>query len=206
MAKSNKVTLLSWIVATVTLLALLATLNTFGVITGNATDTAEANLTIQSSASITFSTSQINFGSGYVDATALYNGTLSTEGELTNVTSFTNVTQGLVLENNGNVNVSVTLVSSKAASAFIGGVLGGGPSFQWKAKNNSEDDEGGSCIGEIQNIGSYTEAVTSPVTICNNLRYEDTNDTIEIDLKLVVPKDAIGTKGTVITAEGTALP
>lgn len=196
----NKVLTLSWIIALITLLALIATLNKFGVITGQATDTGEANLTIQAQASISFTTSQINFGTGFVNEDASY-GNLTTEGDLTNTTSFTNVTQGLVLSNDGNVNVTVNLTSQKIASAFIGGVAGPGPLFAWKASEN----EANSCEGGIQNIASYTEVTAASVRICDDLLYTADNDTLLIDLSIVVPEDALGTKGNVITAEGLAL-
>jgi hypothetical protein len=200
MKASKLILTLSWVIVITTLLTLIVTLNKFGVITGQATDTGEANLTIQEQASISFLVSQVNWGSGYVNEGAV-SGTLDTEGTTTDTTGFTTVSEGLVIQNDGNVNVTLNISSSTNASTFIGGT---NPDFEWKASDN----ESASCTGGIQNIGAYTNVpatLNQHVLVCNDLLYSDSNDTIALDLKVVIPEDALGTKGTVITATGTAL-
>ncbi|HQT44783.1 MAG TPA: hypothetical protein PLO51_02305, partial [Candidatus Micrarchaeota archaeon] len=75
---------------------------------------------------------------------------------------------GFLVENQGNVNVSITVTSDKNASAFIGGST---PLFQMFGAENKTN----SCPGinsTMQNLG------TSPVTICPSLAYADSQDTI----------------------------
>ena len=199
MRSSKMILSLAVVITVVSLLLLGVTMDKYGI-TGKATDTGEANLTIQASASISFTTSQINWGTGYVNEAPL-NGSLDTEGNNVDVTSFSTVSEGLVLRNDGNVNVTINLTSSQIASAFIGGVAGTGPSFKWKASEN----ETNSCAGGIQTISSYTEVGATSIRVCDDMLYTADNDTILIDLKVVIPEDALGTKGSVITALGTAI-
>ncbi len=75
---------------------------------------------------------------------------------------------GFLVENQGNVNVSITVASDKNASLFIGGST---PLFQVFGAENKT----GSCPGinaTMQDIG------TSPITVCPSLAYADTQDTI----------------------------
>ncbi len=202
--KSQKLILtLSWIIVITTLLTLIVVFNKFGVITGRATDTGEANLTINTSASISFVDNSVNWGSGSVDETPSFaildtNGTTAAGTAVING-SWNNETTGLMLRNDGNVNVSVDLVSSKDAAAFIGGT---NPAFKWAISNN----ETGSCAAGIANTGYTDVNTTAPGTrICDDLQYADSNDELIIDLYVRVPEDALGTKGAVITATGTAL-
>ncbi len=186
---------LSIFVTIVVFSILMLTLRNFGVMTGHATATGEANLTIQTAASISFNISQVNWGTGYVNETEP-SATLDTEGAM-NGTDWDSVNSGLVVQNDGNVNVSLNLTSSKNADDFIGGT---DPSFKWRASENETD----SCPGTLS-VTSYTSATTSHQNLCDNMGYIDTKDTIEIDLEVVVPQDALGTKGVVITAHGTAV-
>jgi hypothetical protein len=191
---------LSCIAAIVTFLILIITLNKFGIITGQATDTGEANLTIQEQASISFLVSQVNWGSGAL-IEGETDGLLNSEGGQENVTDFTNITEGLVIQNDGNVNVSLNISSSDNASTFIGGT---NPDFEWKASNN----ETGSCVGGIQSgLTAYTNVpatLNQHVLVCNDLLYNNLNDTIRLDLQVRFTADALGTKGVLITATGTA--
>ena len=193
--KSNTLIILAVLAVIVTLLTLVVTINKFGV-TGKATDTATANFTISSQASISFITNIVNWGTGTVEELAEYC-TLDTEGNVANGVGFTSVNQGLTLQNDGNVNITVNLTSSKDADSFIGGK---NPLFQWMVHNN----ESNSCLTGLTPT-SYTTVTTTATTVCTNMSYNDSSDTIDIDLKVQVPEDAIGTKGCVITATGTAL-
>ena len=170
------------------ILVIIISLASFGmVLTGNATGTV--NITVETSASINFTTFVINWGSGVV-APAQSNATLDTSAGVNNVTNgnWTGNTQGLILENIGNVNVSINLTAGKNATEFIGGTT---PLFQYNATNN----ETGSCLNSTGgtgalSLGTYANITSLPSVICGRLRYVQGSDAIRIDLKLVVPSDS----------------
>lgn len=194
--KNEKLILtLSWIIVIVTLLLLIVTLNKFGVITGQATDTAAANLTINESASVAFTDDVCDFGSGqviedpenpdqaalvYSDGTATVNGTWGTSA-----------CDGLAIKNDGNVNVSVALSADGYASSLIGGT---GSMLNMTAVPSA-------CAGTSDTNESYT-SWTASATICSNWAKAATAD---IDFILLIPEDADpATNGIVITATATA--
>ncbi len=75
---------------------------------------------------------------------------------------------GFLVENQGNVNVSITVASDKNAASFIGG---SSPLFQMFGAENKT----GSCPGinaTAQDLG------TSPITLCPSLAFSDSQDTI----------------------------
>lgn len=200
MREGNNVLLVVAIVAvTLAMFNLVVTVNKLDDIermTGFATDMGTANLTIEGSASVNFTTDNINWGNGFVNETEV-SATLNTEGTMTG-TGWDVVSSGLVLENTGNTNVTLNFTSSKDAADFIGGT---GPSFQWRVS----DVEADSCVtGSL--ISSYTDVTMTSQLACADMAWENTRDTLEIDLQLVVPQDAVAeAKGTVITATATAI-
>ncbi|HQT45096.1 MAG TPA: LamG domain-containing protein, partial [Candidatus Micrarchaeota archaeon] len=77
---------------------------------------------------------------------------------------------GFLVENQGNVNVSITVASDKNASVFIGGST---PLFQMFGGVN----ESGACGGTGLNT-SMQDLGASAITVCPSLAYPDTADTI----------------------------
>jgi len=194
MKNSNALVILAVLAVIVTLLTLIVAVNKM---TGKATDTATANFTINSAASISFITDVINWGSGSVDEIPTF-GILDTEGTTTNTTGFTTVNQGLTLQNDGNVNVTVNITFSKNAAGFIGGT---NPTFKWKASDN----ESNSC-NSAYNPSFYSGVSNiSATNVCSNMPYDDSHDAFDIDLQVEIPEDAVGTKGCVITAIASAI-
>ena len=199
---------LSIFLAFFSFLILLFSLNYAGVfnfLTGHATDTGTANLTIQSAASISFITNNINWGSGHVDEIptfAVLDTSLNGEaGGVINGT-WTNAS-GLVLQNDGNSNVSLTIMTGKNATNFIGGAS---PTYKIRVRDN----EANSCygIGTKNNYTLYdfTEADTSNQQACNYFRFEDSDDSVIVDVQLHVPEDALPTaKSDIITATATVV-
>ncbi len=168
-------------------------------LTGYATDTGTANLTIQSTASVNFTLDLIDWGSGYVNANAT-SATLVTNGTMVGTTGFNTVSNGLTIENIGNNNVTLNLSADKNAATFVGGTT---PAFQWNVTNN---DTSKTCDPGI-NISSYPAVDTTMQVACTNMGWESTMDSLEIDLRLVIPNDATaGVKGTVITATAATIP
>jgi|SRR3989344_4362356 len=168
--------------------------------TGFATSTGIVNLTVESSAAINFTTNNISFGSGRVTAGA-------TNASLVTGTSSSTITNGnwstlpasFVLENIGNVNVSINLTTGKTAATFIGG---SNPLYQF----NVTDKSPGSCLnytgtGADANINTTRDAPGSTTTlICGTFPFSDTQDEIRIGLRLVIPSDSqTGALGDIIT-------
>ena len=164
-------------------------------LTGYATDTGVANLTILSTASINFTTFQIQWGEGYINTTATI-ANLSTDG-LNSGQGWNNVTDALILENIGNVNVSINLSSDKAAATFIGG---NSPTFEWKVSSNETN-----ACKDPTNITAYTTVTTAEQLACTNFGWADTTDKLEIDIAVGIGSGAAGEKTATITAEATAI-
>jgi hypothetical protein len=200
--KQNDVLMIVAVVAVIlalfNLVVLINKVNNFKSFTGFATDTGTANLTIEGAASVNFTTDNINWGTGHVIEPAA-SATLNTEGVNTSGT-WNATSQGLVLENIGNTNVTLNLTSSKNASVFIGGAS---PSFEWKVNDTS--GETGSCVSG-SSIPGYTTVTTAPQIACTNFGWNNTRDSLDIDLQLVIPSSAAsGEKGVTIIATATAI-
>jgi len=172
----------------------------FGMrLTGNVTNTAIINVTIEKNANIKFSLSDINFGLGSVD-NLKQNATIDTLGNVIDG-NWTPTVGGLRLENLGNVNVSLQLKSGKTASQFLGGT---NPSYQYRVSN--KDGENQSCYGGV-NLDSWYDVNTTGYgsIICDNFPSLDSNDEIDINIRLIIPSDSVrGFQTDSITATGTA--
>ncbi len=196
--KMDKVNLVGYIAIIIIILSLA----TFGFeLTGRVTDTAQVNVTIESTANLQFTDAVINFSSGRVDvgqasATLISNHTEATNG------NWTWSADELTLENLGNVNLTVNLKSDKTADSLLNGTS---PVFQYSV-NSSERS---SCVqqeGGITLIAWNDVNVTGLGTvICNPMGFENHKDLVTIYVKLVVPSDAaIGSRVATFTATGTA--
>lgn len=196
---NNLLMTLAIIAVLITLVNLVITINKIGDIkelTGHAT--GDVNVTIESTASINFNTSTINWGTGAVDNSQT-SATLDTDAGTVTNGNWTAIGNGLSLQNDGNTNVSFTLKSDKTAVDFIGG-SSPSPTYKLKVSNNDT----GAC-GSLANFSSFQEVTTSEQVACTNLGYDSTVDLVEIDVQLVVPANTIGTKGSVITATATTI-
>ncbi len=181
--------------------------------------TGYTNLTVETLASVNFTTHTINWGSGRVSAasTAASLTTYST-GNVTGGNWTLTTAGGLRLENDGNVNVSVNLTVNKNASEFISGTS---PAFEW----NLTISEAGSCLngsgkGGVTGSGlgglrinSWFPANTTTsqqaggggALFCHVLRFENANDEVRLDFNVTVPQDsASGALTTTITATAVA--
>ena len=186
----------------VAILVIIISLANIGVrLTGRVTDTGVVNVTIESRADINFTTDLINFGSGQVDE-GQASCDLTTVGAGTNTTgNWTGTGDNFVIENIGNVNVTLQLASGKDASEFLGGTT---PGYFYNVSNI----ETGSCTegGDIT-LGAWTavDKVGAGDEICAPLGFADGADTISIDIKLTIPSDAtVGQQTDTFTATATA--
>lgn len=174
-------------------------------LTGFATvnDTGVVNVTIGESASISFTTSFLDFGTGAVTPGAV--AILDSEGTVTNGT-WTPITGELVLENIGNVVVTLQLQADKNASAFISG--SSSQAFEAKvADNPGNGGNTGACTGTNVFLGSYAPINETLQDVCGTaFGFLDETDEIIIDFRLSIPDDATGTRTIQITAIGTYTP
>jgi len=197
MFKINLLDLIGYLAIIVIIISLLS----LGIqLTGKVTDsTSRINITISGMATINFSIDNINFGSGSVNIGS-NNATIDTLGNVING-NWSLVTQGFVLENIGNKNVTLNLKSGKTAAGFLGGT---GPSYQYNITNI----EAGSCTEAEATLGAWRDVNTGGDgdLICNPFKFSESANSIKIDLKLVIPSDArVGSSSDVFTATGTAV-
>jgi hypothetical protein len=181
-----------------------------------ASDNATVNLTVIQTVVINFTKDNINFGGGRHDVGA-NNATLTTIPALNNSGgNWTNVTSGFILENIGNVNVSIYLLTWKSAATFLGGT---NPQYQYNVTPVSPTtglplaSPGTSCMN-FTTLATWFDVNNTFVSatrggegnyICRNFSYIDTTDVLRIDLKLVVPSDSFtGSLGDIMTASAYA--
>ncbi len=176
----------------------------FSTISGYATSTGEANLTVESAVIINFTSARINWGSGRV------NDGFSSAGLNTFPTN--NVTNGnwtlqngggLRIENLGNVNVTLNLSGTKTAAQMIGGTV---PIYRWNVStfesNSCTNATGGSSVLPL-NI--FYDVNTTTALFCNRFQFLDDRDVIRIDFNLSIPSDSLtGALGDTITATAFA--
>ena len=108
-------------------------------LTGFATEAGTANLTIESYAAVNFTTDNIDWGSGTVDTEGGKDKAyLDTKTGTVTDGNWTANSAGLVLENIGNINVTLDVKAGKSAASFIGGTS---PNYTWMFN----ELESGSC-------------------------------------------------------------
>ena len=180
-------------------------------LTGAATTSAGGNatITISQSTSITNNFRTIQFGSGFVNSSCSVCSMDSNGGFSTACCGTFNQTNnlGFLLENTGNINLSVnyTCAGSCTANTFIGGT---NPAFQMRTTNNSfvaqagetmTTDTLGSCwnnlTGGLNLTNNYTNITAAGNWLCGNgsnyaLSFIDTHDAFVVDLNVSVPQDA----------------
>lgn len=160
-------------------------------------ETAIVNVTILTSAALNFSTALLDFGPGYVNVGQV-GATIDSEGNQGEGT-WAAQTGELVLENIGNINVSLTLSTNKTVADYIGGTS---PTFEAKVSNTTGNT--GACTG-TQVFGSYAEINQTLQAACGKLAFDGDFDEIDINFRLYIPNDAEGAKTIGIIAIGTTL-
>jgi len=147
-------------------------------------DTAVLNVTVDKVAAINFTTDFINFGNGSVNL-GVASATLQSNIPNAVGGSWTYSAQHFTLENIGNVNVSLDLKTLNDAASFLGGT---GPSYQYNVTNL----ETGSCGTPGITLGSWNDVNTTldGTRICGAFNSASGSDTLQIDVKLVIPSDS----------------
>jgi hypothetical protein len=181
----------------------LVKLNQF-TYTGKATsDTGRANFTIESDVSISFTTNAVDFGTGYVNATAANVQNCTMDTNLTKSSDCVNFSAAFwgpfVLENQGNINVSVNLTSNATATEFIGGNATI-RAFTFVMQEN----ETGACPVNVTPT-TWTAVATASSLICGNLLGTDSTDALNMHIGVVIPEDAYKNEHrALLTATATA--
>jgi hypothetical protein len=177
---------------TVTVLDKLG-VNSFNLITGaqTASQQAEVNITIAGVASIILRNGgNVSFGSGSVSG-GVY---LSTNTSFANPSTFLDPgsdadADDITIENDGNVDVSLTINGSSAAD-FI--TTGTAPLYNFSLLNTSSQGAGpeDGCRGGTKNTSQIVFGVgaTAP-TVCSNFTFRDANDTLNVTIWLFIPAD-----------------
>lgn len=200
--ENNKILITLLVIAIViSIVGLFMPKQTILWMTGKATDTGQLQVTISGTTAINFTDGTINWGTGTV--TEGYSScTLDTEGTNgADCTGFTTQTDGFRIENIGNSDVTLQIATGKNAATLLGGTS---PSYQYKMVNVTGEE--GACQGMAPT--TYTDVNnTSPgTTVCTNFTAEDTADTVDVDVNIVIPSDSLtGTLTDTFTATATAI-
>ncbi len=165
--------------------------------TGHITDSAFLNVTVTSTADINFTSENITFGSGVVTGGKTF-AYLDTEGNIVDG-SWGAVSEGFVLENIGNVNVSLNITASNDADGFIGGTS---PAYNYKVTNA----EAVSCTGGTAASSYIPLNESGPELACGIFSFHNSEDTVNLDINLTIPHDStLGELNSTIIATATAL-
>lgn len=162
-------------------------------ITGQAQSVpGKVNLSVQNSISILLYNNTVDFGSGYVNTSCV---------EIVGGKNYANLTAGstyidtgdcwtgtteptsIIVENNGNVNVSVSIRGPNPLT-FFGNYAG---SYDYNLTAKARNNEANSCVGTLQQ--TYIQ-LDSNSTFCTRLKYyPDSEDTLAIDINVLIPVD-----------------
>ena len=137
------------------------------------------NVTIEKRVAFDFIVGNINWGPGYVD-TLNPPARINTLGTNLNGT-WQNVTEGFIIRNVGNVNISMNISSGQDADGFIGGT---NPSYKY---NISNIDPGVCNPPGAFNLNEFYDASTTSQRICDSL---EVGGDIGVDLELIIPLDS----------------
>tara|TARA_Y100000310_G_C20529890_1_gene737879 strand:+ start:348 stop:998 length:651 start_codon:yes stop_codon:yes gene_type:complete len=165
-------------------------------ITGYATDQGTVNLTVETSALINFTTANVSFASGRVDDGKNIAWMVSSNGSITDG-NWTAPGNDFVIENIGNVNVTLELKAGKTNATFIGGSAGGGPVYYWNITNSEASSCNGSATFNMSGDTNPREDIFEDVNttgdgekICDEFNFQDSYDEIKIAVLLGVPSDS----------------
>jgi hypothetical protein len=112
--------------------------------------------------------------------------------------------KSILVQNIGNVNCSLKLTAGKTAHGFFGSATSTNEAYQWNISNKDADTCGS--WGETSSHDAFANVNTSQATMCNKWDYHVGSNTLQIDVKLVVPYDAVntGARNDTITITGDA--
>ncbi len=163
------------------------------------------NLSISTYASINLSIDSISWGIGNVNSGEV-NATLYTVGNSSGVVqrgnwSGANIT-GLIVENVGNINCSISIQTEKNAHDFFNSLTSSNEQY----KINVSNKEPGSCSGSQLDAWVDVNKSSGGTRFCNNFSFNKARNEIYVDVLLTVPYDAgnIGQQSDMIIITGDA--
>src|SRR3989344_8019702 len=149
----------------------------------SSTVTGTVNVTIANTISISLNTSFADFGNGSLAAAPGYTAINTTAAE--NPSTF-NEPYGIVVRNDGNVDVNVTL-NGTAAATWLGGTT---PSYMYNASNNESTSCGPDSNASRNNLTNITKSVTAThQLLCSNLTFPDASDEVRLHIYLNLSPD-----------------
>lgn len=183
-------------------------------ITGYGAGTGTANLSITQDTTIEVFVNIIDFGSGIVNVSfGCTNATLASSHNDTNWTAewdtcwadasgpvtFNSGDNDIVLRNDGNINLTVTMDStSDTAATFIGGTADT-PLYQYRAFSNETN-----ACDSANNATWHDVNSSATMAICNKLKSSNDEDEVRVAIKVRIPKDAAGYKEDILTFTSSA--
>jgi len=163
----------------------LATFQNF--ITGHAFENGTVVLDVTSTASINITSANgstgsktLSWGSGVVSGSST--GHLWSNGTSTFWTG-SNVSEGFIVENIGNVDVAVGISTNASAASFIGG---SSPTFQYNLSNYT----GGYCSGGAADALYHDFSSGQPDIACVNFSKASGLDKMRVDVGIRLPSDS----------------
>lgn len=185
-------------------------------ITGKATDTGTVNVTIIEDLTIEVNDTNhgIDFGSGVVTNPNAYedldsrewNASGGGEGNNTGNGNWSEVDDGILIENQGTVDLNITVKSGKLAAGYLCDVGGGcsdaTPLYNFTCTDagagGAEQPEASSCQSGETLTSTAISNVTAQVC-CGQLDVQDASNLVRFDVQLRVPADASGAKTDTVT-------
>ena len=179
-------------------------------ITGYAGEsTGEVNITVTNVRSINFSTASINFGVGTIDG-GQTNATVQTNGDSAATAARGNWSSqsgwsvpGLVLQNIGNINSSLTLNTATNAGGLFGSGGSGQEDYEW----NVSIKDTNSCSGGTETLNRWGDVNNSVAgKYCNQFGYLTSGNELYIDIRFSVAydiKNATSLSDTITATAGT---
>jgi len=160
------------------------------IVTGMAsTGTGQVNLTITEITSILV-TNNIDFGAGYVNDSAQDWAYLYSNNASTTYGNWSFSAQSVHIKNDGSVNVTLDIKTSKNATGFIGGTS---PDFKFFVN----ETEATACFAAVVNGSSYSTGdfgpnynISKDLRVCNNLKMEQAANELDMYAYVKVPKNA----------------
>lgn len=180
----NFVLILAVVAVIVSIIGFSITYNSYmNQLTGYAVANGTVNVSVTGAALINFTTNNVNFGSG-IAAVSTSPAYLYTNGTIVNGNGWTPVASPFVVENIGNVNVSLAISFRNTTAEFIGG---SSPEFKYNISNK----EATACQATAGfNLNTWYDASTTPNNICDKFQFYDSSDEIYINLWLKIPSDS----------------
>ncbi len=169
-------------------------------ITGQASDTGTTNLSIEDQVGCAVR-SNIDFGSSSVTGV-----TIDSDTNNDNYSDCQNNDCEMILNNTGNVNVSVNFSSDTGGTSLFESTSSGANDFNYSINNGTEQGGlgNGGCTNTTSFFGSSIDnnVQTTEDLVCNNFYYADGQDALHAEYRLHIPSDeGTGEKKATITFE-----